>query len=78
MKSYKKLDLKAQNLEIPSFAIRADKNLKAELGIIFDCLCGTEKKVRKLRHFAKNLRRYFYNNKKGHVNGGILPKKKNV
>ena len=42
--------------------IRADKNLKAELGIIFDCLGGTEKKVRKSRHFAKKLHQclYFY------------------
>ena len=41
---------------------RADKNLKAELGIIFDCLGGTEKKVRKSRHFAKKLHQclYFY------------------
>ena len=43
---------------------RADKNLKAELGLIFDCLGGTEKKVRKSQHFAKKLHKGSHHLKK--------------
>jgi hypothetical protein len=56
---------------------QGSKNLKGGTGNNFDCLSGTEKKVRKLRHFANKMHRwrYFYNNKKGRVNRDILPKK---
>ena len=45
---------------------QGSKNLKGGTGNNFDCLSGTEKKVGKLRHFAKKSHRwrYFYNNKK--------------
>ncbi len=54
--------IRTTDCDISELKSRADKNFKAELGIIFDCLGGTEKKVRKSRHFAKKLHQclYFY------------------
>ena len=65
-----------KNKRLADPLLRADKNLKAELGLVFDCLGGTEKKVRKSRHFAKKLHQCLYFYKKARKSRHFAKKKR--